>query len=88
MDKGNLRGDIIESEKLDFLHYLYGNLMQSFVDYDNNEITKEKILSFVNKKENCERHCFYEESYFLPLSSKTIFRDKISSSYFEENSFT
>ena len=43
--------DITTREKLDFLQYLYGNLMQGFVN--NNEKLENKIRNFVDKKDAC-----------------------------------
>ena len=69
--KGTPKEDTTDSEKLNFLQYLYGNLMQGFVD--NDESLKEKIRFFVNKKDICNGYSCYDESYALPKLVKNIF---------------
>ena len=86
-NKGAPKDDINESEKLDFLQYLYGNLMQGFVDYSNQSLEKN-IRSFVEKKNACDGYRFFRDIYELPELEGNIFSYEICSTDLDDDSFT
>ena len=55
MEKGTLKGDVTESQKLDFLQYIYGSLMQGIAA--QNESVEDRINAFINKKFNRVHFC-------------------------------